>query len=139
MPDAGAMLGATSSRLSRRIGKIVRRLLVSQIDQLFELEADDKRMGYNLEQRLEVRTSRSASLLESTRAQIQTARHSALPKSSLAKVCDYTLTLRSRLIRFLRSPTLELSNNGQRMLSGQLLSAEKNWPHIGSEEGSRLP
>ena len=45
-------------------------------------------------------------ILESIRAQIQTARQNALPKSSLAKACDYTLTLWNRLIRFLDHPVL---------------------------------
>jgi hypothetical protein len=84
---------------------------VAQIDQLFELEADAKRLGYSLEQRLELRRRRSVPILESIRAQIQTARQNALPKSSLAKACDYTLTLWNRLIRFLDNPVLELSNN----------------------------
>jgi transposase len=34
-----------------------------------------------------------------------------MPKSPLAKACNYTLTLWHRLIRFLDYPVLELSNN----------------------------
>jgi len=34
-----------------------------------------------------------------------------LPKSVLAKACNYTLALWSRLTRFLEHPELELSNN----------------------------
>jgi|GraSoi_2013_40cm_1033754.scaffolds.fasta_scaffold86172_1 hypothetical protein len=83
-----------------------RNSFVAQIDQLFELEADAKRLGYSLEQRLELRRRRSVLILESIRAQIQTARQNALPKSSLAKACDYTLTLWNRLIRFLDHPVL---------------------------------
>jgi len=35
----------------------------------------------------------------------------SLPKSTLAKACNYTLTLWNRLTRFLDHPVLELSNN----------------------------
>jgi transposase len=34
-----------------------------------------------------------------------------MPKSPLAKACNYTLTLWQRLTRFLDYPVLELSNN----------------------------
>jgi len=34
-----------------------------------------------------------------------------LPKSVLAKACNYTLTLWTRLTRFVEHPELELSNN----------------------------
>jgi hypothetical protein len=42
---------------------------------------------------------------------VQGARVQALPGSALAKGCNYTLTLWSRLTRFLDYPQLELSNN----------------------------
>jgi len=41
----------------------------------------------------------------------QIPRSDALPKSVLAKACNYTLTLWGRLTRFLEYPELELSNN----------------------------
>jgi transposase len=108
--------------------------IVAEIDQLFEVEADAKRLGYNLEQRLELRSTRSAPILKSVRVQIQTARHKALPKSSLAKACDYTLTLWSRLIRFLDHSVLELSNNWAENAIRPVALGRKNWLHIGSEE-----
>ena len=45
------------------------------------------------------------------KSQIQRARSEALPKSVLAKAWNYTLTLWTRLSRFLEHPELELSNN----------------------------
>jgi hypothetical protein len=42
---------------------------------------------------------------------IESARIDGLPKSPLAKACNYTLTLWSRLTRFPEYPVLELSNN----------------------------
>jgi transposase len=58
-----------------------------------------------------VRLQKSKPLLEQIKAAIQAARTDALPKSAQAKACDYTLTLWSRLSRFLEYPELELSNN----------------------------
>ena len=65
-------------------------------------------------------------------AQEKAARIGALPKSALAKGCDYTLTLWSRLSRFLEYPELELSNNlAENSMRGVALG-RKNWIHIGS-------
>jgi Transposase IS66 family len=58
-----------------------------------------------------LRLDKSMLLLEQIRTQIQTAGCNALPKSVLAKACNYTLTLWTRLSRFLEYPQLELSNN----------------------------
>jgi hypothetical protein len=58
-----------------------------------------------------LRLDKSKPLLEEIKTSIQAARTGALPKSALAKACDYTLTLWSRLSRFLEYPELESSNN----------------------------
>ena len=58
-----------------------------------------------------LRLEKAKPLLEQIKVAIQAARSSALPKSALAKACDYTLTLWTRLSRFLEYPELELSNN----------------------------
>ena len=50
-------------------------------------------------------------LLEQIKTAIQAARGDALPKSALAKACNYTLTFWQRLNRFFDYPVLELSNN----------------------------
>jgi hypothetical protein len=50
-----------------------------------------------------LRLEKSMPLLEQIKTQIQTARCDALPKSVLAKACNYTLTLWTRLSRFLPS------------------------------------
>jgi hypothetical protein len=47
--------------------------------------------------------------LESIQSQIQTAHSRTLPKSALAKACNYTLALWNRLTCFLDHPILELS------------------------------
>src|SRR6516225_6979744 len=56
-----------------------------------------------------------------------------LPKSVLAKACNYTLTLWTRLTRFLEYPELELSNNCAENAIRPVALGRKNWIHIGSE------
>ncbi len=72
--------------------------------------------------------------LEEIKSQIEAARSGALPKSVLAKACNYTLTLWTRLTRFLQYPELELSNNCAENAIRPVALGRKNWIHIGSEE-----
>jgi transposase len=52
----------------------------------------------------------------------------------LAKACNYTLTLWSRLTRFLDYPVLELSNNLAENAIRPIALGRKNWIHLGSKE-----
>ena len=61
-------------------------------------------------------------------------RSGALPKRVLAKACNYTLTLWTRLTRFLEYPELELSNNWAENAIRPVALGRKNWIHIGSEQ-----
>jgi transposase len=89
----------------RAIGIVVR------IDELFGIDAHARGQALSQEERQVLRLDKSKPLLEQIKTQIQTARCDALPKSVLAKACNYTLTLWTRLSRFLDHPQLELSNN----------------------------
>ena len=85
--------------------------LVAQMDELFALDAQAREHGLSQEDRQLLRLEKSKPLLKEIKIQIQSARTGALPKSVLAKACNYTLTLWTRLTRFLEYPELELSNN----------------------------
>ena len=85
--------------------------IVAQIDELFGIDAQARHQGLSLEDRQLLRLDKSRPVLEQIKTQIQSARSDALPKSVLAKACNYTLTLWTRLNRFLEYPQLELSNN----------------------------
>src|SRR5262245_21204541 len=61
-------------------------------------------------------------------------RSAALPKSVLAKACNYTLTLWTRLTRFLEYPDLELSSNCVENANCPIALGRSNWIHLGSEE-----
>jgi hypothetical protein len=51
----------------------------------------------------------------------------------LAKACNYTLTLWSRLTRFLEYSVLELSNNLAENAIRSVALGLKNWIHVGSK------
>ena len=108
--------------------------IVAQINELFELDAQAREQGLNQADRQLLRLEKSKPLLEEIKSQIQAARTSALPKSVLAKACNYTLTLWMRLTRFLEHPELELSNNLAENSMRPVALGRRNWIHIGSEE-----
>jgi transposase len=85
--------------------------IVAQMDELFEFDAQAREQALSQEDRQLLRLEKSKPLLDEIKTQIQAARSCALPKSVLAKACNYTLTLWTRLTRFLEHPELELSNN----------------------------
>src|SRR6266403_1642745 len=85
--------------------------LVATIDELFAIDAQARERNLGMAERDQLRQQRARPILESIQSQIQTARSQTLPKSALAKACNYTLTLWHRLTRFLDHPILELSTN----------------------------
>src|SRR5271170_7125113 len=105
--------------------------IVAQINELFALDAQE---GLSQIERQQVRLEKSQPLLEQIKKAIQAARSGALPKSALAKACDYTLTLWSRLSRFLEYPELELSNNLAENAMRPVALGRRNWIHVGSKE-----
>ena len=85
--------------------------IVAQIDELFAIDEKARKENLTPSDRHSLRLEKDKPLLEQIKAAVQAARIDALPKSALAKACNYTLTLWSRLTRFLDNPVLELSNN----------------------------
>ena len=81
-----------------------------------------------------LRQQRARPILESIKSQIETARSQTLPKSALAKACNYTLTFWNRLTRFVDHPILELSTNAAENAIRPVALGRKNWIHIGSEK-----
>jgi hypothetical protein len=108
--------------------------LVAQMDELFDIDAQARKQSLSQEDHQLLRLEKSKPLLEEIKFQIQAARTSALPKSVLAKACNYTLTLWARLTRFLEHPELELSNNLAENAMRPVALGRRNWIHIGSEE-----
>lgn len=108
--------------------------IVAQIDQLFEIDAQARQGALSPEARLALRLEKSKPLVDKIKSQIEAARAAALPKSLLAKACNYTLTLWTRLTRFLEHPELELSNNMAENAMRPVALGRRNWIHVGSEE-----
>jgi transposase len=107
--------------------------IVAQMDKLFELDQKAREQGLSREDRYALRLEKAQPLLEEIKSQTEVARSIALPKSLLAKACNYTLTLWTRLTRFLEYPELELSNNCAENAIRPVALGRKNWIHIGSE------
>ena len=108
--------------------------IVARMDELFGVDARARDQALSQEERQLLRLDKSKPLLEQIKTQIQTARSDALPKSALAKACNYTLTLWTRLSRFLDYPQLELSNNVAENSMRPVALGRRNWIHIGSEQ-----
>jgi hypothetical protein len=108
--------------------------IVAQMDELFEIDEKAREEALSREDRHTLRLEKSKALLDEIKIQIQAARSGALPKSVLAKACNYTLTLWTRLTRFLEHPELELSNNLAENAMRPVALGRRNWIHIGSEE-----
>jgi transposase len=109
-------------------------LIVAQIDELFAIDANARQEGLSPSDRHLLRLEKIKPLLDQIKTTIQRARADALPKGALAKACDYTLTLWSRLTRFLEYPELELSNNQAENAMRPVALGRKNWIHLGSKE-----
>ena len=108
--------------------------IVAQIDELFAIDEKARKENLTPSDRHSLRLEKDKPLLEQIKAAVQAARIDALPKSALAKACNYTLTLWSRLTRFLDYPVLELSNNLAENAIRPIALGRRNWIHVGSKE-----
>jgi hypothetical protein len=108
--------------------------IVAQMDELFGIDGQAREQGLTHPDRQALRLQKARPLLEQIKTAIEAARIDALPKSPLAKACNYTLTLWSRLTRFLNYPVLELSNNLAENAIRPVALGRKNWIHVGSKE-----
>jgi len=108
--------------------------IVTQLDQLFAIDAQAQAQKLTQSDRHLLRQQKARPLLEQIKGAIEAARMQALPGSALAKGCNYTLTLWSRLTRFLDYSQLELSNNLAENAIRPVALGRKNWIHIGSKE-----
>lgn len=108
--------------------------IVARIDELFAIDAEARSQRLSLEARDALRQQQSRPLLGVIQKQIEAARSAALPGGSLAKACNYTLTMWQKLTRFLEYPELELSNNLAENSMRPVALGRRNWIHIGSAQ-----
>ncbi len=109
-------------------------LMVKQIDELFGIDGKARANGLDYAARHALRRERSVPLLDLIRKQVEAAKVSALPASTLGKAAAYTLNLWGKLTRFLEHPELELSNNLAENSMRPLVLGRKNWIHVGSQQ-----
>ena len=112
---------------------------VATIDELFAIDAQAREQNLSVTARDGLRQQRARPILESIKSQIEAARSQNLPKSALAKACNYTLTFWNRLTRFVDHPILELSTNAAENAIRPVALGRKNWIHFGSQDaGPRI-
>ena len=115
-------------------GESVAKGIVILIDQLFGIDAEAHAQNCDLAARDALRQQQSRPLLDAIKQAIEAARGQALPSSKLGNAITYTLSLWTKLTRFLDYPELELSNNlAENSMRGVALG-RKNWIHIGSPQ-----
>jgi transposase len=113
--------------------------LVATIGELFAIDAQAREQNLSVTARDGLRQQRARPILESIKSQIETARSQTLPKSVLAKACNYSLTFWNRLTRFVDHPILELSTNAAENAIRPVALGRKNWIHFGSQDaGPRI-
>ena len=106
--------------------------MVERMDKLFAIAAIARAGGFTLAVRHELRRERAVPLLAELEEELKKIALTALPASALGKAANYTLSLWTKLNRFLEYPELELSNNlAENSMRGVALG-RKNWIHIGS-------
>lgn len=108
--------------------------LLQQFGALYAVEAEAREAGLSLTQRQALRQEKSRPLWEALREQLIAARQQVPPASALAKACDYTLGLWTRLSVFLDHGQVEIDSNWCENAMRPIALGRKNWLHLGSEQ-----
>jgi transposase len=104
---------------------------------LFHVDAESKRAGESLGQRLARRKRDSAPLIAELKTWVENALGEVEPKSNLGKALRYIQRQWSRLTRFLEDPLMELTNNEvERDLRTWVLD-RKTWLFCGHDASAR--
>ena len=104
------------------------------IAQLYGIETQAKESKLCPEKRRQLRQTRSTALLAELQAQLIEIRTRALPSSSVAKACNYTLGQWKKLTTFLHHGIVEIDQNQCESGMRPLALGRKNWLHFGSEQ-----
>jgi transposase len=107
---------------------------VELMDQLFAIDARARDGDMDHQSRHALRQQAAPSLLDRIRSHIQAMSKTVLPKSAAGQACSYTLSIWTRLTRFLDYPELELSTNLAENSMRPIALGRSNWIHIGSEQ-----
>jgi transposase len=108
--------------------------IVKLMDDLFAVDAKARTENMNHTERHALRLDKAPALLAAIRTEVLAVQNDVLPKSAAGKAANYTLTLWSKLTRFLEYPELELSNNLAENSMRPISIGRKNWIHVGSAQ-----
>lgn len=104
---------------------------------IFHIDAESKRAGETIEQRLSRRQRESAPLVAELKAWIEERLGDVEPKSTLGNAVAYIRKQWKRLTRFLHDPVMELTNNDvERGLRTWVLD-RKTWLFCGHDQSAR--
>jgi hypothetical protein len=108
--------------------------IVALMNELFAIDREARDQNMDHAQRHLLRQERAPRVLERLRASLVALQKAALPKSLAGQAANYTLSLWSKLTRFLDYPELELSNNLAENSMRPVSIGRRNWLHLGSKE-----
>ncbi|MBT4224162.1 MAG: IS66 family transposase [Opitutae bacterium] len=109
--------------------------VLGMIRELYAVEKQAREKELSHEQRLKLRQSQSAPVMEKLKARITEIRlkPTVLPKSQLGKACNYALGQWEAIKHYLNNGHVEIDNNSCERSIRPVAIGRKNWIHIGSE------
>ena len=109
--------------------------VLKKIGELYAIEAQAREAGLDGAGREAVRKDQSQPILGELKAMMLELRSGALPKSMLAKACDYALSRWDKLEKYAMAGNgrIEICNNWCENGIRPITLGRKNWLHIGSE------
>lgn len=108
--------------------------VVALMDELFAIDRQAREKQMSHAERHTLRMERAPQLLDNLRALLLAIQKTDLPRSAAGQAANYTLSLWSKLILFLKHPELELSNNLAENSMRPVAIGRRNWLHLGSKE-----
>lgn len=104
---------------------------------LFEIERAMREEGFSADKRLDVRTQRSAPIINAIKGWIDTTVLNLTPKDPIAGAMAYVLNRWNELTAFLHNGRIELSNNLVENRVRPHALGRKNWLFSKTEEGAK--
>ena len=141
--DAGGQRGGCNAHGRRGLVEALRlgdaRAIVGLelYARLFHIEAESKRLGENLEQRLARRRCESTPVVAELRTWVEERRADVEPKSPLGRAVNYLHRQWPRLTAFLHDPRMELTNNEVESDLRTWVVDRKVWLFVGHEQNAR--
>jgi transposase len=105
--------------------------------QLYELEERARHLGFDDDQRRQMRQDLSVPILEQFHQWLLTERPLVLPKSPLGEAVGYALNNWSALVRYTEAGFLAIDNNVSEREMKRVAIGRKNWLFVGSPKGGQ--